>query len=590
MAAKASDTKMTVRLMFRLLPIQILLGGIGQINAIVSSLFASNVIGTAGMSAVGLYFPVSSLLGAIAVTLSGGAAVVCGKHMGRNQPEKMREIFALDLALSLSVGAVLTAALLVMGLFQFTGFLASDPLVRPLFDRYLVGMSIGVIPTLLGGQLAVFLSLENKTSRTTAASLTFIAVNVVLNYLFLPVLRLETLGLALAASLGQWVFFGVEAAWFLSKSSFLRFAEAKPAWSRAGELLHIGFPGAASNTYQALRALIVNRLLGSWVGSVGVSALAVCNNFLAVFWAIPLGMSVVARMLMSVSLGEEDRRTLTDVMRTALRCFIPIMCLVAAALIACAVPITRLFYRDAADPVYRMTVTGFRILPLCMPPGLLCMMFMYYGQVSGKQGMVHTLSFLDGVVFVAAFTAVLIPSLGMSSVYIANVLNGVGTTIFILGYAAVKCRHFPRNMDELMTIPEDFGVEADERMDLTVRSMEEVVHLAESVQSFCAERGLDARRSTLAALALEEMAGNVVAHGFTKDKKNHSADVLAAHKGGELILRIRDDCVPFDPAERLRLTPKDDPAANVGIRMVYGIAKNVEYQNILGLNVLTVRI
>ena len=54
------------------------------------------------------------------------------------------------------------------------------------------------------------------------------------------------------------------------------------------------------------------------------------------------------------------------------------------------------------------------------------------------------------------------------------------------------------------------------------------------MQSFCREHGVDMRRSYLAGLALEEMAGNIVAHGFRT-------------------------------------------------------ASDVRYQNILGLNVLTIR-
>ena len=45
MKAKDSSYQMIVRLMFRLLPIQILLTVIGSINNLVSSLFAGNVIG-----------------------------------------------------------------------------------------------------------------------------------------------------------------------------------------------------------------------------------------------------------------------------------------------------------------------------------------------------------------------------------------------------------------------------------------------------------------------------------------------------------------------------------------------------------------
>jgi Histidine kinase-, DNA gyrase B-, and HSP90-like ATPase. len=89
---------------------------------------------------------------------------------------------------------------------------------------------------------------------------------------------------------------------------------------------------------------------------------------------------------------------------------------------------------------------------------------------------------------------------------------------------------------------------------------------------------------------MEEMAGNIVDHGFTKDRRAHSIDVRVAHKDEDVILRIKDDCVPFDPHERRQIAENDDVTKNIGVRMVFRIAQDVQYQNILGLNVLTIRI
>ena len=57
-----------------------------------------------------------------------------------------------------------------------------------------------------------------------------------------------------------------------------------------------------------------------------------------------------------------------------------------------------------------------------------------------------------------------------------------------------------------------------------------------------------------------------------------------------MILRLKDDCAPFDPGERQRLADGDDVTRNIGLRMVFKTARDVQYQNILGLNVLTLRI
>jgi len=211
-------------------------------------------------------------------------------------------------------------------------------------------------------------------------------------------------------------------------------------------------------------------------------------------------------------------------------------------------------------------------------------------QAAGRSGFVNILSFIDGVFDVAVFSALLVPSAGLNGVYIANVINGVITTIFIIVYAWVRCGAFPRSMDQLLALPEDFGAPENERMDMTVTSLEEVVGISEEIQRFCLGRGVDKRKAYLAGLSMEEMAGNVIEHGFSKDNKKHSVDIRVAHKNGDVILLIRDDCVPFDPSTRQRIADNSDPDVNIGIRTVFATASDVQYQNILGMNILTIRI
>lgn len=149
----------------------------------------------------------------------------------------------------------------------------------------------------------------------------------------------------------------------------------------------------------------------------------------------------------------------------------------------------------------------------------------------------------------------------------------------------------PRSFEDWMDIPPRIGVEADHRIDISVRGMEEVVGVSGQVIAFCRRLGLDERRAFFAGLCMEEMAGNVVTHGFTKDAKPHSADIRVVHKDNELILRIRDNCAGFDPVEYVQMMEQEDEAGrNVGIRLVYEIAEGIQYQNLLGMNVLAIRI
>ena len=585
-----ANAKMVTKLMFRILPVQVLLAAVGSVNGIVSTFFATNYVGIDAMGAVGLYNPLNLLIGAISIMLVGGSTILCGTYSGKNQLDSLQNAFSLDLVLSFLISAAFVVLYVISSMFDLTGIFTKDPAVRPLFNGYLLGQAVGVIPLLLGNQLASFLALENKGKLTVTASLVFIVLNVILNYVFVNVMRLEAFGLAIASSLGLWVFFAIQAQYFVFGKSHLRFRIGKLDWKDSRKIFRIGIPGAASQGYQTVRSFILNWLMATFVGSVGISAFAASGNLLNIFWALPVGMLAVSRLLMSVSIGEEDRQTLTNVMRVMFRRYLPLMGVVCVAIIACSVPITNILFHDPYEPVYRMALMGIRLMPLCMPLSIILMHFVCYGQIQNRQLFVHILSVLDGIACVIASSVLTIKAFGMTGVYLAMTINGIITTIVIIGYAWGKKKHFPRNMDELMVIPDDFGASEDERMDLSIKSIEDVVSISQQVQAFCREKGIDERRSYLAGLSMEEMAGNIVDHGFTKDRKKHSVDVRVVHKDDGVILRIKDDCVLFNPSERMQMANGDDVLKNIGIRMVFGIASDVKYQNILGLNVLTIRI
>ena len=584
------DLQMICKLMFRLLPVQVLLAMASAVNSIVSSYFATNYVGMEAMSAVGLYSPIWMLLGAIANLIAGGCAILCGKSLGANDSKKLQQVFSLDLALAFLAAAVFTVLTLCISLFHLSGMFTADVSLWPAFERYVAGMAIGIIPYFLYNQFPVYLTSENKGNMTILASIVYIIVNLVLNILFVKVLHMEEFGLALSSAIGMWIFMAVEAYHFFTKDAHLKIAFDVIPWKQGTEVFRIGFPGAASYIYQTLRGLILNRLLESFCAAGSLSAFALANNVMSIFWALPAGMANVSRLMFSVSHGEEDRQGLVGTMKVMFRYFIPLMCIVDAAIIVSSPVITSLFVKDIASPAFAMTVSGLRILPLCMPLSIILMHFTAYGQVSGKSVFVNIASILDGVVCVAGFSMLLVHPLQINGIYIANVLNGVVTTLFVVLYAMFKLKRMPRNTEDLMVIPDFFGVTKDERIDISVKSMEEVIEVSKRVQDFCLEKGIDSKRAYLAGLCMEEMAGNIVEHGFVKDKKKHSIDIRVAHKNDKIILRIKDDCIPFDPKERNKLENGDDLTKNIGIRMIYQIMKDIDYQNMLGINVLTISV
>ena len=63
-------------------------------------------------------------------------------------------------------------------------------------------------------------------------------------------------------------------------------------------------------------------------------------------------------------------------------------------------------------------------------------------------------------------------------------------------------------------------------------------------------------------------------------------------QANEIILRIRDDCKPFNPLERYSMIVKDDenPTQNVGIRMLMKLSSSVQYLSTFSTNNLIIHI
>jgi anti-sigma regulatory factor (Ser/Thr protein kinase) len=88
---------------------------------------------------------------------------------------------------------------------------------------------------------------------------------------------------------------------------------------------------------------------------------------------------------------------------------------------------------------------------------------------------------------------------------------------------------------------------------------------------------------------VEEMANNVIKHGFKKDKKPHSLSVRIVCKVDSLILRFRDNCRGFDPRKKYEsIFGNEDPGRMIGIRMIMAGAEEVRYTSMLDLNNLII--
>lgn len=606
MVHNPSGRKLLERQYFRLLPLQILLLVLTAVNGLISGIYGSNFVSMEAMSAIGLYMPFSMLITVSGNMLLSGSQIMCSRLIGDNQVRRSQHIFKQDLILTAAVSIMICAFLLIRALSGWTGSLHGSAGLKTALNHYMIGQAAGVFPLMMGQQLSSFLSMENRQLRPRIASASCILSNLFFCDLLVRNMGMGTLGLSLASACASWIFFLILAWYYVSgqsdlfKSEYLdrkgnempppegvrggRFMDIRDMW----EIIRTGIPAALHNGFEMFRTLAVNSIVMHYVRSVGVSSLTAVNSVMSILWTIPFGMVAVSRILMGISFGEQDRKDLTDVMRIVVFRCVPILCVTSAVMVLSADSLTGLFFRDPSTQVYQITRTGFRLLPLCLPFTVFSQHFVCYAQLSGQHFLEYLNPFLAGFAFVSLFSAILTPVMGMTGVYLANVINSVLCCLVVVLYAWMKRGRFPRNMEELMVIRSDFGQSADRRLDLSVRSMQDVQRVSIESGKFCTRNGIDHRRAFLCSLFLEEMTGNVIRHGFRSRKRHYDVEARVAIKEGDVFIRIKDNCRPFNPAAFTGFLLPEDPASCIGIRLVFRLAKEVQYQNILGLNVLTI--
>ena len=298
-----------------------------------------------------------------------GSQVLYGRYLARDR-SRINHLFTATLMVSGGLG-LLTSALLVLGVFTgATRILVNTQPDLGMLNEYILGQVIGIPALILGQQLFSFLSLENQRKWTMIASIICFAANWVCDHLFIVLFRTGTFGLGLSTSISEWVFLAFLALYYIRGRSEWKFSPKVCDWHDAPQVMKLGYSGALSRFVEMFRCLIVNFLVLKYVGSVGISAFAASNSALAVFWPVIFGMVAVARMLFTISIGEEDRRSIADIMKIVMSWGELLVLVMVAGLVLCAEPLTRLFYQDPSDTVYHYTVMGFRLLPLCMPLSL----------------------------------------------------------------------------------------------------------------------------------------------------------------------------------------------------------------------------
>ena len=236
-----------------------------------------------------------------------------------------------------------------------------------------------------------------------------------------------------------------------------------------------------------------------------------------------------------------------------------------------------------------MTMMGFLLFPLSSPISAFTVGFSNYYHCQFHETIVRIVSVVDGLVGVCLFAIILVPSLGMNGLWFAQIAGCLLSALVLYSFAIIYNKKIPFTMEAMMCYPKDFGVPDENRIDISVHNLDEVINISRKVWDFCEKHNIDHKRMNCASLCVEELAGNIIRHGFS-DKKDRHLDIRVSYIGENIVIGFKDNCKSFDPTEAAKLFNPEDVTHNIGLRIATKISKSMTYQNTFGLNILRIAI
>ena len=169
---------------------------------IADQLFIGNAVGTLGNAATNIAFPLSMMCTAIALMFGIGGASSFNLHMGAGESQKAPYFLGNSITMLLGLGAILFIGTELF-LDPMLKCFGSPDNVLPLAKQYVSITAIGfpfLIITIGGGHL---IRADGSPKMTMICNLSGAIINIVLDALFVLVLRWGMVGAALATIIGQ---------------------------------------------------------------------------------------------------------------------------------------------------------------------------------------------------------------------------------------------------------------------------------------------------------------------------------------------------------------------------------------------------
>ena len=560
------------------------------VGSIVDGVIVSKCLTSVAIAALAIGSAYNKLVELLSGVIATGSLNQCSKAIGCGRIDRANALFSL----SCIIGAVLSFLFLIP-VILFPGMTAtlfgSSPEAVEIHTEaanYVRGLAFG-LPAAVGTELLLpVMQLDNEKKRAVRAVTIATIVNIGGDLFTVFVLHGSMFWIGLATSVSEYVSLFVLLLHFRKKECSFRFSFRGIERKETGLILRSGFPAVYNRLATMLRNITFNTMSLKVGGSIGISANAIVDNMSGMLGIPAKAFGSAALTVDSVLAGEEDRRALKGMLRSALKLALFVSAGLAL-LIALGSGLMAMMYTDTAAPEYTDVTKGILWWGISLIPYTVNQVMINYYHSIHRMVLSNVMTVTQNFAGPALSMLVLCPFMGINGVWLSVFTGKLLATVLLFVFTCIRRRRIAVTMEDYMFLPKDFSSETEDEIGITITTMDEVLGLSKDAITFCREHGVEEEQALYAGLCIEEMAAEIADKGF-HDGKEHFIDIRIILKSEEIIIRMRDNCERFDPRTLEHIFNPEDPFAHIGIKMVAKMAKDLSYINALKLNNMIIKL
>ena len=369
----------------------------------IDGFFVSRYAGSDALAGINIVIPITCVTFGVAVMLATGAGAIIGEHLGRGEMEQANRIFSF-MCLVLLAFSVAFTALGVAFLRPIAVLLGSSERLMPHVLPYALVVFLGTVPMAFKLFFEYLVRSDGNSKVGLTMSVAGLVLNVGLDYLFVGVFGLGTLGAAWGTTLS------ITASALIGLVYFLRFGNIRFARPKAdAKVLLKSCTNGSSEMFTefstGITTLLFNLMVMKYFGEDGVAAVTIIMYIYYFFISFYMGIAVAVAPVVSYNVGAQNPAKIREMLRYSFRTIAVTAALILAASLLGGQAIIHLFVQSGN--VFDITWQALRLFsPVFVFIGFNVFLSGYFTAL-GNGLTSAVISLLRSLVLVVVFIAVL---------------------------------------------------------------------------------------------------------------------------------------------------------------------------------------